>query len=48
MSNSDSEKGIDTIAPVRTSGSIEVTKADNTNESFEVFKKGEGTVDFRT
>ncbi|CRK25620.1 hypothetical protein BN1723_013632 [Verticillium longisporum] len=48
MSNSDSEKGFDAIAPVRTSGSIEVTKADNTNESFEVFKKGEGTVDFRT
>ncbi|KAM0276784.1 hypothetical protein ACHAQH_006373 [Verticillium albo-atrum] len=48
MSNSDSEKAADAITPARTSGSIEGVKEDNANESFEVFKKGEGTVDFRT
>ncbi|KAM0324440.1 hypothetical protein ACHAQA_008222 [Verticillium albo-atrum] len=48
MSNSDSEKAVDAITPARTSGSIEGVKVDNATEAFEVFKKGEGTVDFRT
>ncbi|EFX03515.1 amino acid transporter [Grosmannia clavigera kw1407] len=45
------EKGVDAIeaAPVRTSSSsIEAAKMDNADEAFEVFKRGDGNVDFRT
>ncbi|KAH7151792.1 transmembrane amino acid transporter protein-domain-containing protein [Dactylonectria estremocensis] len=47
-----SEKGVDAItpAPGRTSSSssVDAGKVDNSDDAFEVFKRGEGTVDFRT
>lgn len=40
---------VDKIAPaVRTSSSLENGKVDDTADNFEVFKKEEGAVDFRT
>ncbi|KAI3395897.1 hypothetical protein diail_682 [Diaporthe ilicicola] len=49
MSQSTPEKA-DAITPVpaRSSGSIDAGKLENADDAFEVFKKGEGTVDFRT
>lgn len=49
MSQSNSEKA-DAITPVpaRSSGSIDAGKLENAEDAFEVFKRGEGTVDFRT
>lgn len=49
MSPSTSEKA-DAITPVpaRSSGSIDAGKLENAEDAFEVFKRGEGTVDFRT
>ena len=51
MSNVTNEKGGgDVIAPApeRSSGSIDATKLENADEAFEVFKRQEGQVDFRT
>lgn len=43
------EKHADEIAPVqRSSGSIEVGKLEDSDDNFEVFKKQDGVVDFRT
>lgn len=45
------EKGVDAIeaAPERTSSSsIEASKLADADEALEVFKKGDGNVDFRT
>lgn len=50
MSHNTSEKG-DAIAAMndRSSGSgIDIAKVENADDSFEVFKKQEGAVDFRT
>ncbi|KAI1878039.1 uncharacterized protein JN550_000221 [Neoarthrinium moseri] len=49
MSSKTSEKG-DAIAPMpaRSSGSIEAIKLEPNDDAFEVFKKQEGQVDFRT
>ncbi|KAF9875240.1 neutral amino acid permease [Colletotrichum karsti] len=49
MSQTTSEK-TDTItpAPARSSESIDAGKLENTEDAYEVFKRGEGTVDFRT
>lgn len=39
----------DNITPApRSSGSIEAGKLENADDAFEVFKKGDGAVDFRT
>lgn len=50
MSSKTSEKGGDAIspAPVRSSGSIDAVKLGESDDAFEVFKKQEGQVDFRT
>ncbi|KAK1980691.1 transmembrane amino acid transporter [Colletotrichum cereale] len=49
MSQTNSEKtDAITPAPVRSSGSIDAGKLENAEDAFEVFKRGEGTVDFRT
>ncbi|KAK7751468.1 hypothetical protein SLS62_006553 [Diatrype stigma] len=50
MSGKTSEKGGDTIspAPARSSGSIDAVKLGDADDAFEVFKKQEGQVDFRT
>ncbi|KAL2278187.1 hypothetical protein FJTKL_14609 [Diaporthe vaccinii] len=49
MSRSTSEKADDiTPVPARSSGSIDAGKLENAEDAFEVFKRGEGTVDFRT
>lgn len=37
-----------TPAPVRTSDSVEDGKLEAADDAFEVFKRGEGEVDFRT
>lgn len=49
MSHSTPEKA-DSITPVpaRSSASIDAGKLENAEDAFEVFKRGEGTVDFRT
>lgn len=49
MSRTTSEKA-DVIRPVpaRSSGSIDAGKLENAEDAFEIFKRGEGTVDFRT
>ncbi|KAI1084349.1 transmembrane amino acid transporter [Whalleya microplaca] len=49
MSAKTSEKG-DTITPIpaRSSGSIDAVKAESPDEAFEVFKRQEGVIDFRT
>lgn len=43
------EKG-DTItaAPLRSSGSVDDGKLERSDDHFEIFKKGDGNVDFRT
>ncbi|KAF6836742.1 N amino acid transport system protein 9 [Colletotrichum plurivorum] len=49
MSQTTSEKtDAITPAPARSSGSIDAGKLENSDDAFEVFKRGEGTVDFRT
>ncbi|EMR70805.1 putative transmembrane amino acid transporter protein [Eutypa lata UCREL1] len=50
MSSKTSEKGGDAIspAPLRSSGSIDAVKLGESDDAFEVFKKQEGQVDFRT
>ncbi|KAI3543600.1 transmembrane amino acid transporter [Colletotrichum abscissum] len=49
MSQTNSEKSdAITPAPARSSGSIDAGKLENAEDAFEVFKRGEGTVDFRT
>lgn len=48
MPNNDSEKAVDAIEPARTSESSGPVKVENNDDRFEVFKRGEGTVDFRT
>ncbi|KAL1865067.1 hypothetical protein VTK73DRAFT_5522 [Phialemonium thermophilum] len=48
MTKSDSDTGGDAITPAGTSGSVEVIKLADVDESLEVFKKEEGVVDFRT
>ncbi|TDZ40709.1 hypothetical protein CTRI78_v010190 [Colletotrichum trifolii] len=49
MAHTPSEK-TDTItpAPARSSGSIDAGKLENTDDAHEVFKRGDGAVDFRT
>lgn len=43
------EKQSNDITPApRSSGSIDAGKLENTDDAFEVFKKGDGAVDFRT
>lgn len=43
------EKHTDDITPApRSSGSIDAGKLENADDAFEVFKKGEGAVNFRT
>lgn len=42
------EKHDDITPAPRSSGSIDAGKLENTDDAFEVFKKGEGAVDFRT
>lgn len=44
------EKQADDITPAapRSSGSIDAGKLENADDAFEVFKKGDGAVDFRT
>jgi hypothetical protein len=50
MSSDESKKGDDAIAPIqsRDCGSIDGVKNEARDDEFEVFKKGEGQVDFRT
>ncbi|GJD05213.1 transmembrane amino acid transporter [Colletotrichum higginsianum] len=49
MSQPSSEKtDAITPAPARSSGSIDAGKLENAEDAFEVFKRGEGEVDFRT
>ncbi|TKW55849.1 N amino acid transport system protein [Colletotrichum tanaceti] len=49
MSQPSSEKAdAITPAPARSSGSIDAGKLENAEDAFEVFKRGEGDVDFRT
>lgn len=49
MSQTNSEKAdAITPAPARSSESIDTGKLENADDAFEVFKRGEGTVDFRT
>lgn len=48
MANSDSEKTADAITPAHASESVEAIKLENREEQFEVFKRGDGAVDFRT
>ncbi|KAF6809326.1 N amino acid transport system protein 9 [Colletotrichum sojae] len=49
MSQTTSEKtDAITPAPARSSGSIDAGKLENSDDAFEVFKRGEGAVDFRT
>lgn len=51
MAPSNSEKtGADAIAPApgRASGSIEAVKLETADDAFEIFRKQEGQVDFRT
>lgn len=49
MSHSTCEKANSiTPIPARSSGSIDAGKLENAEDAFEVFKRGEGTVDFRT
>lgn len=42
------EKTDDITPAPRSSGSIDAGKIENADDAFEVFKKGEGDVDFRT
>lgn len=52
MTVTGSEKGADAITPAQrrtsSSSSVDAGKVDNSDDAFEVFKRGEGTVDFRT
>ncbi|KAH6981217.1 transmembrane amino acid transporter protein-domain-containing protein [Ilyonectria sp. MPI-CAGE-AT-0026] len=52
MAVTGSEKGPDAITPAQprtsSSSSVDAGKVDNSEDAFEVFKRGEGTVDFRT
>ncbi|KAI8314463.1 N amino acid transport system protein [Colletotrichum sp. SAR11_59] len=49
MSQTTSEKSdAITPAPVRSSGSIDAGKLENPEDAYEVFKRGDGAVDFRT
>jgi hypothetical protein len=47
MSSTEKVESI-TPAPPRTSESIDDGKVERGDDAFEVFKRGEGTVDFRT
>ena len=47
MANSEKGEAI-TQAPIRTSESLDDGKAGKGDDNFEVFKKGDGAVDFRT
>lgn len=49
MSQTTSEKSdAITPAPIRSSGSIDAGKLENPEDAYEVFKRGDGAVDFRT
>lgn len=47
--SSSNEKGDDiSPAPGRRSGSVDIVKLENADDAFEIFKREEGAVDFRT
>lgn len=47
MSKSEKAESI-TPAPLRSSGSVDDGKLERADDAFEIFKKGDGGVDFRT
>lgn len=47
MSKGETDESI-TPAPLRSSGSVDDGKLERSDDQFEVFKKGDGNVDFRT